>query len=176
MYAENMNEALMLNKIPSRFQKMIDESLRDGEALKVVASGFFRKPTVDKTDSFMAGILLVTDQRVIRMFKLWWNESVQGIPISKISSVGTDKGMLGIVTINVTTANEEMDFRVNKAFAPALVDAIEEQRRMSGGSGTETGQILDPISQIEKLAALHSKGILSDEEFADKKAELLKQI
>jgi len=155
---------------------MIDESLRDGEALRVVARGFFRKPTVDKTDSFMSGILLVTDRRVIRMSKLWWNENVQGIPISKISSVGSDKGMLGIVTLNVTTANEQMDFSVNKAFAPALVDAIEEQRRTSGGSGTETGQILDPISQIEKLAALHSKGILSDEEFADKKAELLKQI
>jgi hypothetical protein len=34
----------------------------------------------------------------------------------------------------------------------------------------------DVFATIEKLAALHAKGILSDEEFAAKKAELLSRL
>ncbi len=34
----------------------------------------------------------------------------------------------------------------------------------------------DPFEAIEKLAQLHARGILGDEEFAAKKAELLKRI
>ncbi|MDI7923743.1 SHOCT domain-containing protein [Ferirhizobium litorale] len=34
----------------------------------------------------------------------------------------------------------------------------------------------DIFSKIERLAALHSKGILSDDEFAAKKTELLQRL
>jgi Short C-terminal domain len=38
------------------------------------------------------------------------------------------------------------------------------------------GSTSDVFVQIEKLAELHQKGVLSDQEFATKKAELLQRI
>ena len=35
---------------------------------------------------------------------------------------------------------------------------------------------LDPTEQLGKLADLHKAGVLTDDEFAEKKAELLKRI
>jgi hypothetical protein len=35
---------------------------------------------------------------------------------------------------------------------------------------------MDPTEQLGKLAELHKAGVLTDEEFATKKAELLKKI
>lgn len=34
----------------------------------------------------------------------------------------------------------------------------------------------DPMQQLEKLGKLHESGVLTDEEFSTKKAELLKQL
>ncbi len=45
-------------------------------------------------------------------------------------------------------------------------------RPASGGSG-EAGNSQAIVAAIESLAGLHERGILSDEEFASKKAELL---
>jgi hypothetical protein len=46
-------------------------------------------------------------------------------------------------------------------------------RQQSSVEGRSAGREVDVIATIEKLAELHGKGILSDEEFATKKAELL---
>ena len=43
---------------------------------------------------------------------------------------------------------------------------------VSGPTGFEN----DIISRIERLAGLHAKGIVSDEEFAAKKTELLERL
>jgi hypothetical protein len=43
-------------------------------------------------------------------------------------------------------------------------------------SHIETAQEIDIFAKIERLADLHQKGILSPEEFATKKAELLSRL
>jgi hypothetical protein len=46
----------------------------------------------------------------------------------------------------------------------------------SMGGGAAPAPAEDPLALIEKLHALKEKGILSEEEFAAKKAELLKKL
>ena len=57
---------------------------------------------------------------------------------------------------------------------PSNVTPAETRRDVPGaGAATPTG---DPLAAIEKLADLHARGILTDEEFAAKKAELLRRV
>ena len=50
----------------------------------------------------------------------------------------------------------------------ALNDAIAE--------GSKPGKASDPMEQLEALGRLRESGVLTDEEFEEKKAELLKRI
>ena len=56
--------------------------------------------------------------------------------------------------------------------APQTQAAPPSSAPASGGSG-DTGNSQAIVAAIESLAGLHERGILSDEEFASKKSELL---
>jgi len=56
-----------------------------------------------------------------------------------------------------------------KAPEPSVAPASEPYR-------PDSAQEMDMFAKIERLAELHKKGILSSEEFAAKKAELLSQL
>jgi hypothetical protein len=49
-------------------------------------------------------------------------------------------------------------------------------QRGKHGAPAEAAAQPDVVEQIAKLASLHDAGILTDEEFAEKKAELLKRL
>ncbi|MGA2471794.1 MAG: SHOCT domain-containing protein [Solirubrobacteraceae bacterium] len=87
-----------------------------------------------------------------------------------------------IITV-VTQVGDEAIFHVAKTLpreiSPKLEPLAMQARRAARGNGredpsTEPVQAApDLAGQIEKLADLRAKGILTDEEFANKKAELL---
>jgi hypothetical protein len=59
-----------------------------------------------------------------------------------------------------------------------LVNELQRRRAMGTGTpaSTESVRLDDPLEVLERLAALHRAGALSDEEFETKKAELLGKI
>ena len=59
---------------------------------------------------------------------------------------------------------------------PGDVPSFSSAPEMTTAAPTASGMEADIIGTIEKLADLHSKGILSNEEFTTKKAELLDRI
>ena len=166
----------ILNSLEKKYVRLISDNLRDGEQVHAAEAGMTRAPVLDKKDSLTDGVLVVTDQRVLLVSKFWLQESVRTIPVSKISSVQTQKGMLGLVSIEVITSNEELEIKVNKNAAPNLIEAIEAQRNALEGENKTPQELSNPLDQIEKLADLHAKGILSDDEFSQKKSKLLEEI
>lgn len=56
-----------------------------------------------------------------------------------------------------------------------LASSLMQQRAKPSTVGESTPKH-DVVEQITKLASLHSAGILTDEEFAQKKAELLQRL
>ena len=56
-----------------------------------------------------------------------------------------------------------------KAPEPSVAPSHEPHR-------PDSTQEMDPFAKIERLAELHKRGILSSEEFAAKKAELLSRL
>ena len=59
----------------------------------------------------------------------------------------------------------------------AFVDTVKAQ--MASAKSTKASsseQPIDPVEQLERLGKLHAAGVLTDAEFASKKAEILSRI
>lgn len=81
----------------------------------------------------------------------------------------------------VTESSEEPDVEAPSAqpgvsgqIADLAFSVFSKDRQKSPSTGDSAAQ--DITEQIAKLAALHAQGILTDAEFSDKKAELLKRL
>lgn len=59
-------------------------------------------------------------------------------------------------------------------FSDAITKPI--RGKISEFSSTQASPPIDSLAQIEKLAELNKAGVLTNEEFQNKKAELLKKI
>jgi hypothetical protein len=91
------------------------------------------------------------------------------IPISRISSVQTRKKMIFEI-VEIKTSGATIEFKSTPLVAPHLKSTILELMNSSESKNTNAP---DPADQLVRLAELHRDGILSDEEFASKKAEIL---
>lgn len=119
--------------------------------------------------------LLVFPDRVEHRFRgmVRWSEEV--IPISQITSISTYKAFLSLKTLVITAANQSIEHPCTPYDAENLKSKILELKNSPQTSSTDSNQS-DPTELLEKLANLHKSGILTDEEFAEKKTALLKRI
>ncbi|WP_230204359.1 PH domain-containing protein [Olavius algarvensis spirochete endosymbiont] len=149
--------------------KHLPEVLQDNEIICYLTSGLIEGNT---------WLIVCTNKRVIFLDKglLYGLEQLE-ISLDKINSISQKRGlMLGEIAIwdgarRIRTKNVRKD--TLKPFVDATNKAIEAMKNatinnVSTGRGTE-----DVAAQIEKLADLHNKNILTDEEFQAKKKQLL---
>lgn len=104
------------------------------------------------------------------------------IPVKSITSVTTKRdGMLNS-KVSVITAGNTVDFRVSHAEAQIVKDTLT--RLMLGGASdvavaapaAPAAPQADIAQQLHQLASLRDAGILTDQEFAAKKTELLARL
>ncbi|HET6388383.1 PH domain-containing protein [Hyphomicrobium sp.] len=123
--------------------------------------------------------LIITDQRVLTWARGLIKSSVDSFALEDISSVEATKGvLLGEITLNIRGAKERFRSMV-RADAPVAEKIIRETRqRASTAKSQQFAQQskADPLEVLERLGGLRDRGIISNEEFSIKKAELLKQI
>lgn len=106
------------------------------------------------------------------------------IPIKSISSVTTSRDGMMNSKVSVITAGNTIDFRVSHAEAKVVKDTLT--RLILGGPigatapapaavATPAASPAQPdlTAQLQQLASLRDAGILTEEEFTAKKAELL---
>ena len=110
------------------------------------------------------------------------------LPISAISGISLRKDGLNHQIVSVATAAGSIDFRLSRqnaadfrvAIVTQMQKAAESDRRpeVSREESTLTSVIPshDLIEQLEKLAALRDRGIISDEEFQIKKTQILDRL
>lgn len=94
------------------------------------------------------------------------------IPVARISSVSTKKGIL-FEHVQITTSGQVIEFKSTPWVAPMLKQTILDL--MNSNTGVPSISV-SPAEQLRELAQLHDAGILTDEEFSEKKSELLKRI
>ena len=165
-------------KLAKRDQKardLVNRNLAVGEELLCARMGTFDDiAPFNKKPSFSSGVMGVTPLRIIRISDPYLN--VRSIPLEHISAINQSVAGGGLFSkVTIVAPDQSLDIQCNVENAEALVTAIEEARR-AVASPSLTPVNADPLVQIEKLAELHSKGVLSDEEFAKKKVELLGKI
>ena len=88
-------------------------------------------------------------------------------------SFNSQHGLVDVASLPVISSNGTPPKSSAPAPAPTQGGWAEPARQASGGGSAGGEGERDVIATIEKLAALRAKGIVSDEEFAAKKAELL---
>ncbi|MFF4960594.1 SHOCT domain-containing protein [Streptomyces sp. NPDC001222] len=115
------------------------------------------------------------------------NAGTEMIPVKNISSVVTKRDGLMYTKVVVVASGNTIEFRVPHASAPGikalLTDLVLGKIPDPGQAppvaahpvqgAAPAPQASTPVQQLQQLAELRDAGILSEEEFAGKKAEIL---
>jgi len=158
----------------------IDGHLSPGEKVHYMSSGTRFSINGDEKSTIKLRLAL-TDQRILlkRKQKLIGNE-LQTFNYEHISSVNLRKGMvfkkiaiemqsatygIGVTDSHDSDESQEMVKFIRKK-------SRSSRKRQAGSDGGEQ----DPLEKIDKLKQLNEKGAISDEEFEQKKEDLLDQI
>lgn len=187
--AENDKKKLRLEEIKATIQNL----KLDG------ASGFLGRKEINELPNILSkdehldniiqgvynegqGILVSTDRRLIFIDKgLLFGLKVEDFPLDKITSIQYETGlMFGKVTIH-TSANIAVIDQVIKSQARGFAEFVrnklsQPKQPQVVQQVVEVAPQADILGQLEKLAQLKEKGILSEDEFLEQKKKLLEKL
>lgn len=110
------------------------------------------------------------------------HSSTEMIPVKSITSVATKKGAVNNTVVSVITSGATIDFRVSHKEAKIVQDTLN-RLILAGPAAAAPVAAAEPVAaapditeQLQKLGALRDGGILTEEEFAAKKADLLARL
>ena len=172
-------------------KKYIAEVVNDGETIQAIVSGKVRemaprrdgRHTFGDVDTIKGGLrkhyLIVTDSRVIFWARGFISSSTDAFDYEDIKSVEMQKALLtGSIVLNIYGKTEHFT-DINKPEVPIIVGLIRNNIKIAKNKNHEAENTnqekteIDIVSQIERLASLKDKGILSEEEFTAMKQKLL---
>lgn len=114
-------------------------------------------------------LVAIFEDKVVQSRKSILGSSIEEIPMKNISSVEITTGL--IPTVNVFTSGNTLTFRTDVLQGPRFVEVLRECLSNRPASNSNSG--LSEAEQLEKLAALLEKGLLTREEFENKKQQIL---
>ncbi|MDF9756774.1 SHOCT domain-containing protein [Pseudomonas hunanensis] len=162
---------------PKHVKKFRDKHLQSGEQVIAWGEGYIGKMLGTGKDAEKTGVLIVTGSRVVFYRAGIFGEVNESIPLKALTSIER-KSFMGHRTIHMHTSHDSLEFKsFRKDQDQALVDAIEAGRNHAVPP-VQAGQpsSADPMTALSKLADLKAAGVLTEEEFNSKKAELLARL
>lgn len=122
----------------------------------------------------------ITDKRIVVKVPQWLGSDERSVPYQNITSVDLDTGLvnkrLSLQTpgqtyhIEAHEPDKEEVREVVKFIRNKITESQEEQVIVHGNDEP------DPTEQLQNLKELHDEGVLTDEEFDDKKQSLLDKL
>lgn len=147
--------------------KKLEGHLWEGERVSAMTTGAYGKGT---------GLVVMTDRRLLFLQDGMMSKSTEDFPYSKISSVSWNSG-LAMGTIVVFASGNKAEIKnVQKDDGKSIVDALRARLADSPVAAPPAVAQPDVMEQLKKLGDLRDAGILSDEEFTAKKADLLNRL
>lgn len=142
----------------------LPEILREDEKICGITSGIYKSNT---------WLITLTDTRLIFLDKgmIYGLEQIE-IPCDKINSVEFKTGLILADIIVWDGASKVLIENVDKRLGKVFVDAINSTLHTYKHKPTSSAPI-DVATQLEKLAVLKEKGVLSEDEFKEQKKKLL---
>lgn len=151
----------------------LPEILRHGEEVIAIASGAMGGNT---------WLITLTERRVIFLDKgMVWGVKQVDVNLDDIVSVGGKTGMLlGEITISTSGQNYTISNVFKKAVIPftnLVNDTKDKIKNVVAPSSDSrlTEPQNDVVGQLERLASLKERGILSEAEFTQQKTKILSQ-
>lgn len=114
-------------------------------------------------------LVAIFDDKVVQSRKSLLTSSLEEIPMKNISSVEISTGLMPVV--NVYTSGNTLTFRTDVLQGPKFVEVLREC--LSNRSDNKPTSSISEVEQIEKLASLFEKGLITREEFDKKKQQIL---
>lgn len=128
------------------------------------------------------GALVLTTERVVFFDQAWKSQELEEFNIDAIQALGVSKKRTG-ETINIAISGRHAEITsVHHGEGEAFVAAFREVRDLRAAAAAPVPVQVplpaepDAIDQLRKLGELHQAGILTDEEFASTKAEILERM
>lgn len=119
-----------------------------------------------------------TQKRVVIKIPQWLGSDERTIPYHNITSVDLDTGL---VNKRITLQTPGQTYHVeaqnpDKTECRNIVKFVRDKIRESQKQNSNDSSKKSPLDRLEKLKDLHDQGALSDEEFEEKKQELMSEI
>lgn len=152
--------------------KALPGILKPNEVLLAATKGWYKNGV---------GLLCATASRIIFINKGIFSLKVEEFSLKSVSSISSETGLITAkIKIFASGNNAEIE-QAPKPDAKRFVDEVskmlearEQPRVVQEVSNNQQKSNEDIYEQLEKLAALKDKGIVTEEEFLAKKAQLLK--
>ena len=166
-------------RISKNDAKRIDEIVERDETILFASNTncIIKSVNTKKTEKY-PGIAILTNQRFIFTYKILFNWALESSLVSEIQALNCFGNGLTGGHIQIHTVVKTYDILVTykKDLAQKIQSAFDNARKNANVSTASPNSNSEVIEQIEQLASLRDKGILSDSEFQEKKQELLSRL
>ena len=143
--------------------------LNRGETIRAVTSGVYQGNT---------WLVTVTDQRILFLDKgMFYGVTQVELPLRQISSIWYKTGLIyGELHIATSSGGKNTVKKLRKvevAKLSSIVSSLVSRAHSPSTQPNTQTQSMDVASQLERLATLVERGILTPQEFSAQKAKLL---
>ncbi len=155
---------------PNKHLSKLQENLESGETIQATVAGTITT-TATSTSGTVRGMLVLTDSRFLFEGGSWASKGSRSVPLSAITSIDLHKNLMTAHVV-VTLAGGPERYMVKYNDAEKFVKTAHEVLARFH-SPVATGSNVSAADELLKLADLHSRGLLTDDEFAVAKAKAL---
>ena len=187
----------------AKIDKLLEQSkahLNPGEQVVAAVQGTYETKILG-SDSVRTGILIATEDRIVFYAKKLGGYDLESFAYGNVSSFEQSKNMMGhsisfFASGNKVTMKWISDAAAMQQFVGAVKARLHPGSAHANMPGRNVGQPMQPppppppppasspasderasiIEAIRQLGELHQAGVLNDEEFSTKKAELLARL
>ena len=160
-------------------REMLYKLLEDDETLECLVGGKFGpdlgRSHIARDKSLHSGVGVATDRRVIFLDAGFLSAEVAELPYSSVETISYSLGMaMGGLKISARGATSlQMEMIKPMGQAKVFADAVRKRLNAGQTAAPTVVQTASAMDELEKAAALYERGLLTPEEFAAKKAQLL---
>jgi len=165
-----------MSKESKHVRAFIERHTNEGETVVASAEGYIGEMMGSGDDTQYNGALVVSETRVAFYRKGFVGEVLETMPLNKITSVER-KSSFGHRVIRLHTSHDDLEFKTfDKEGEAALVEAIDQGRNAASNPERSKKAEDDPMEKLRKLGEMKDAGILTQEEFDEKKAKILSEM
>ena len=154
--------------------ELVRPHLKDGENIKFSVFGAYETKVLGN-DSVRNGIFVATESRIVFFAKKLMGYDLESFPFENISSIEQSKGLMGHTITFYASGNKASMKWISKGDVQSFMNYVQSNLGKTKVTSNNTGNS-DIPTQIQKLSELKDQGILTEDEFNQKKTELLSKM